>query len=118
MTSFFEQLPPAMVPVVVAVVASVIGALLWRIFKMALQIVAFIVFLIVCVGMLAYWQPELFGMGKRAVEEQLGSSLPDVDSVKADAQGRVKKHVDDTAKDVVETHKKSFFPTVPTEPPP
>jgi len=111
---WFQQLPPAMVPVVVAIVASVIGALLWRLFKMALQVVAFIVFLIVCGGLLAWWQPAVFGFGKRVVEEQLGP-LPTTD----DARKHVKDRVDSEAKGFVDENKKSFFPqTPPAEPTP
>lgn len=85
-----QSIPPALVPVVVAVVASVIGALLWRLFKLALQVVAFIVFLLICVGMLAWWQPELFGLGKQVVEERLG---PVVEDAKARAAEEVKKEL-------------------------
>lgn len=114
MIAWFQQLPPAIVPVVVAIVASVIGALLWRLFKMALQIVAFIVFLIVCVGLLAWWHPAVFGFGKQVVEEQLGP-LPTTE----DARKQVKDRVDSEAQRVVDEQKKTFFPTTtPAEPTP
>ncbi len=86
-----ESIPPALVPVVVAVVASVIGALLWRLFKLALKVVAFIVFLIICVGMVAWWQPALFGMGKQVVEERI---VPVVE----DAKSRATEHVQNEIK--------------------
>ncbi len=103
-----------MVPVVVAVIAGVIGALLWRLFKVALQVVVFVVFMIVCVGVLAWSQPELFGRGKRVVEDQFGSTFPDVN----DAKVRLGNHIDGVARDAVESQKKSFFPSLPTEPTP
>ncbi len=118
MIHWFEQLPPAMVPVVVAVVASVIGALLWRLFKMALQVVAFIVFLIICAGLFAWWQPEVFGLGRRVVEGQLGP-LPTADDARKHVRDRVESEARASVDETIDQKKKSLLsPTVPAEPTP
>jgi len=74
-----DSIPPSAIPVVTAIIAGVIGLLLWRLFKLAMKVVAFIVFLIVLGGVVAWWQPGLVGLGKDVVEGQLGGPLPTAD---------------------------------------
>jgi hypothetical protein len=96
--TLFESLPPGAIPFVSAVVAGVIGFILWRLFKLALKVVAFITFLIVILGVFAWWQPELFGFGKQVVEEQV---LPGVDEATRELQQKAKDAAKEAVKDAV-----------------
>jgi hypothetical protein len=96
--SLLESLPPGAMPFIAAVVAGVIGFILWRIFQLALKVVAFVVFLIVLVGMFAWWQPELFGLGKQVVQEKV---LPGVDEATRDLQQKAKEAAKEAVKDAV-----------------
>ena len=42
----FEAIPPAAIPAISAIAGGVVGLLLWRLVKLALKVVAFVVFLI------------------------------------------------------------------------
>jgi len=95
--SLLEQIPASVAPFAAAVVAGVIGAILWRLFKLALKVVMFIVFCIVMLGVFAWWQPELFGIGKAAVEQGLGTT---VDEAAKDLEKNAKDKAKDTAKDL------------------
>lgn len=57
--AFFDSLPPALVPVVVAVAAAVIGGILWRLFKLALKLVAIVVFTLIGGALLLWKFPQL-----------------------------------------------------------
>jgi hypothetical protein len=96
--SLFESLPAGAMPFIAAVVAGVIGFMLWRLFQLALKVVAFVVFLIVMVGVFAWWQPGLFGLGKEVVQEQV---LPGVDQATRELQQRAKEAAKEAVKDAV-----------------
>ena len=96
--SLLEALPAGAMPFLAAVVAGVIGFILWRLFQLALKVVAFIAFCIVMVGVFAWWQPELFGLGKQVVEQQV---LPGVDQATRDIQQRAREAAKAAAKDAV-----------------
>ena len=91
--SLLEALPAGAMPFLAAVVAGVIGFILWRLFQLALKVVAFIAFCIVMVGVFAWWQPELFGLGKQV--------LPGVDQATRDIQQRAREAAKAAAKDAV-----------------
>lgn len=95
-----ESFPPGAMPFIAAVVAGVIGYLLWRIFQVALKIVAFIVFVIVMVGVFAWWQPELFGFGKQVIEDQMGP-LPTVDEAAKALEEKAKAAAKEAAREAI-----------------
>jgi hypothetical protein len=53
------ELPPALVPVIVVVVATLVGAVLWRLFRIALKVVFAFVFFFVVVAVLGWNRPDL-----------------------------------------------------------
>ncbi len=69
-----EGLPPAVVLVVAVVGGTLVGALLWRLFKVALKLVFFVVFVVVATVVLAWNQPVLLQRISRAAG--LGANLP------------------------------------------
>jgi hypothetical protein len=97
----FEAIPPAALPVISAIAAGVIGLLLWRLFKLALKVVAFVVFLILLGGVTAWWQPGLVGLGKEVVERQMGAPLPTVDQAKNQLQDRLEESAKKKAREII-----------------
>lgn len=73
-----ESLPPGIIPVVAVLVAAIVGVILWRLFKLAMKVVAFVVFLTILTGVVLWWQPGLIGIGRSVVEDQVGP-LPSVE---------------------------------------
>lgn len=97
----FEAIPPAALPVISAIIAGVIGLLLWRLFKLALKVVVFVVFLILLGGAIAWWQPGLVGLGKGVVERQMGARLPTVDQASRHVQDRLEESAKKKAREII-----------------
>ena len=97
----FEAIPPAAIPVISAIAAGVIGLLLWRLFKLALKVVAFVVFLILLGGVTAWWQPGLVGLGKEVEERQMGAPLPTVDQASHQLQDRLEESAKEKAREII-----------------
>jgi hypothetical protein len=96
-----DAMPPSAIPVVTTIVAGVIGILLWRLFKLAMKVVAFIVFLIVLGGVIAWWQPGLVGLGKDVVESQLGAPLPTREQASQKIKDELAAAAKETARDMI-----------------
>lgn len=96
--SLLESVPPGAIPFLSAVVAGVIGYLLWRVFKLAMKVVALVAFVIVMAGVFAWWQPELFGLGKDIVQDTV---LPGIDNATRDLQEKARDAATEAVKDAV-----------------
>jgi hypothetical protein len=64
----FDGMPSALVPVVGVVVATLVGAVLWRLFKLALKLVFVVVALLVLASVVVWQRPDV----ARAVAGRLG----------------------------------------------
>ena len=53
------MIPDALVPVVVVVSATLVGALLWRLFKVAVKVVFAVVFVVIIACVVAWNRPDL-----------------------------------------------------------
>ncbi|MBM4281826.1 MAG: hypothetical protein FJ137_14075 [Deltaproteobacteria bacterium] len=63
----FEGLPSALMPVVGVVVATLVGAVLWRLFKLALKLVFLVVAVLVLASVIVWKRPDLAGAADSAL---------------------------------------------------
>ena len=106
-----ESLPPSIIPVVAVLAAAIVGVVLWRLFKLAMKLVVFVVFLIVVAGAVVWWQPGLVGIGRSVVEDHLGEPLPNVDDISQRARDEVGRRAKDEAADIVDDAIRAKMPS-------
>jgi hypothetical protein len=80
--SVLEQLSPTALSFLASIVAGAIGYVLWRIFQLAFKLVVAVVLVLVAVGVLASWRPELFGLTRRLGERLVDEHGPAADALR------------------------------------
>lgn len=106
-----EQLSPAALSFLASVVAGAIGYVLWRVFQLALKLVVGVVVVMIAVGVLASWRPEVFGLTKR-----LGERLVDEQGPAADALRGAGRALEGLASPPSSSSSPSSSPSAPRSP--
>jgi hypothetical protein len=79
-------IPDGLVPVLVVVSATLVGALMWRLFKVAMKVVFVVVFLVIVVAIAAWNRPDLV---RRAIAAAGGAvSAGSSDTAEGNENGR------------------------------